>query len=365
MNVDIAVGEVPWERELLSALASHPDLDIGRRLVDIGLIDDSATPLITCPSVRGFTQDRLQRLMTQRPVIIIVDSIRPPWLTELGITFHDAASADFEQIVAECANIDPSPRLQLVQQPNRGRITAFVGVSGGVGVTTLVWMYARQRPNTLVVDVNSAHPALALLVDTRDNRASYLDALREYRRTGGVDFSRFTRQRGDGPVVLTLPIDRDVRSEVRTDDRWRFLLEATAHFDDVILDVGDIGDDVELLRYVDRVVLVTTGTPLGLVRVCARAGSLRQQAQQIDIIVNRVRETAAGSRHAAHAIRELVRSELGQDPWLVEEDVVACDRGWLAGDWSTELRLDAVQQVIGSNDDRNSPLQRLRRTAGE
>ena len=364
MNIDIAVGEVPWERELLSALALHPDLDIGRRLVDISRIDASAAPLIACPSVRGFTEDRLRQLMAERPVIIIADSIRPPWLTEHDIDFHDAATVDFQQIIAQCANIEPSPRLQLVQQPNRGRITAFVGVSGGVGVSTLAWIHARKLPNPLLIDANTAHPSLALLVDVGECQ-SYLEALQEYRRSGGIDLTRLTRRRGNGPVVLTLPIDRDIRGDLRNDERWRFLLAATTHFDDVILDAGDSGDDVELLRSVDRVVLVTTGTPLGLVRLCARAGLIRQHAQHVDVVVNRVRETAAGSRHAANAIRELVRSELELEPCLVDDDVVACDRGWLAGDWSPELRVEFMQQVIGSNDDRNSPIQRLMRTAGD
>lgn len=365
MNIDIAVGEVSWERELLSALAAHPDLDIGRRLVDLALVEHSATPLITCPSVRGFTEERIRRLMAHRPVIIIADSIRPPWLIDHGITFHDAAVVDFQDVVSECANIDPSPRLQLVQQPNRGRLTAFVGVSGGVGVSTLVWTYARCRPSTLIVDANVLHPSLGMLVDAGVNRDSYRIAVREYLQSGSVDFDQIASQQRGGACVLTLPIDEDVRGTLRDDDAWRFLLAATSRFDDVILDAGIVNDDVELLRNVDRVILVTTATPLGLVRLCTRATVIREHAQRLDIVVNRVRGTAAGSRHATTAIRELVRAELGQEPTLVEEDVVACDRGWLTGDWDLELALAELPRGIGSKDDPVSPIHRISWVAGD
>ena len=363
MNIDIAVGEVPWERELLSALAAHPDLDIGRRLVDLATIDNATTPLIACPSVRGFTEDHIRRLMTHRPVIIVVDSIRPPWLLEQHIAFHDARTVDFADVVAACANVDPSPRLQLVQQPNRGRITAFVGVSGGVGVSTLVWMYGQRNPGALLIDANPLNPSLALLA--KGDRDSYLAAMREHQRSGTIDLAASHRASGNRAAVLTLPLDRDVRHEFQSADRWRFLVAAAEQYDDVVLDAGELRDDRELLTYADRIVIVTTATPLGLVRLCAHAGAVQQQ--ELVVVVNRVRESAAGSRHAAGAITDLVRTELGCTPLLIPELVAQCDRGWLTGEWDRTLvdHITGLQQVIGSNDVGNSAFHRLPRAAGE
>lgn len=363
MNIDIAVGEVPWERELLSALAAHPDLDIGRRLVDLAALEDGTTPLITCPSVRGFTEDRVRRMMTHRSVIIIADSIRPPWLLEQKIAFHDARTVDFADVVAACANIDPSPRLQLVKQPNRGRITVFIGVSGGVGVSTLVWMYGLRFPNALLIDANPCNPSLALLAN--GERDSYLAAMREHQRSGTIDIAASQRRSGSGPAILTLPLDCDVRPEFLAAERWRFLVAAAEQYEDIVLDAGALGDDDELLAYADRVVLVATATPLGLVRLCARAGGVQQQ--ELIVIVNRVRETAAGSRHAAAAITDVVRTELGRTPMLIHDEVAACDRGWLTGEWDRNLvdSMSGLQQIIGSNDDSNSALRGLPKAAGE
>lgn len=350
MNVDIAVGEVTWERELLAALAAHPDLDIGRRLVDLGTVDDATTPLIACPSVRGFSEERVRRIMATRPVVIIADSIRPPWLAEQGIDVHDATDADFTAIIAACAETNPSPRLQLVQRPNRGRITAFMGISGGVGVSTLVWLYGRRHPQSLLIDLHRRQPSLTLLCD--QPRDGLLAALREQRRVGNVDIERCAARRQGEPAVLGLPIDHD--PEFTDDEVWRLLVTAAEQFDDVVLDAGVLTDRTDLLQHVDRVVLVTTATPLGLIRLCARAAGVRPQVQQLELVVNRVRSSATGSRHATSAITALVRTELGDSPILVRDDVAACDRGWLTGVWDaalvSEFRLQPMQQVIGSND---------------
>lgn len=331
MKIDVAVGEVPWERELLAALAASPDAEIGRRLVDLAGAKQGADTLITCPSVRGFTESTVASIAANRRVIVLLDSIRPPWLTEHPFDVRDIDDVEFTDLVARCAALEPTPRLQLVQQSARGRITAFVGVSGGVGVTTLAWMYAKQRKDALLIDCNIEQPAVALLVGNGARTSTLCSAIRELDRRGTVQLREHAEQRSKGAAVLGLSMQGD--DEVSAHDIARVLVIAAEQFPEVVLDCGVLGERLltEVLEHVDRLVVVTLATPLGLVRLCSQSAIWKPRPTTV--VVNRIRASAAGSRHVATAMRNLVESEMGTVPFLVADHVLDCDRGWLAGDW--------------------------------
>lgn len=343
MRIDIAVGEVPWERGLLTAIAMNRDVQMGRRLVDVASTGDVGDVLITCPSVRGFNEDAVQRWTTQTRVIVLRDSIRPPWLDDSDLDVRDVDGVVFDELVVECARVKPTPRLQLVQTSNRASITAFTGVSGGVGVTTLAWMYARQRPDALLIDCNIERPSLGLLVGNGARTSTLRAAVRELQRSGTVTIRDYAVVQQRGAAVLGLSLHGDDRDDVTASDINRLLVAATEQFPEVVLDFGALGDHRwdEVLDHVDRLVVVTIATPLGLVRLCAHTDTWAQRSESTAIVVNRIRESAAGSRHVSTAMRNLVQSELGQAPTLVGDLVLDCDRGWLSGQWG------AMEQALG------------------
>lgn len=331
MRIDIAVGEVPWERELLAALAANRDIEVGRRLVDLAAAKDGTDLVITCPSVRGFTEPNVAAVLAHRRMLVLLDSIRPPWLAELGLDVRDVDDIDFVGLVAECATIDPTPRLQLVRSPDRGRITAFVGVSGGVGVTTLAWTYVQSRPDALLIDCNTEQPAVALLVGNGARSSTLRSALQELEHRGSVDLRAHAHRRSDGPAVLGPALHGD--DGMAPSEFARLLLRAAEQFAEVVIDVGVAGSALldTVFDSIDHVVLVTVATPLGMVRLCSRTALWTQRPTTV--VVNRVRPSAAGSRHVATAMRHLVKTELGTVPVLVPDHVLDCDRGWLTGDW--------------------------------
>lgn len=331
MRIDVAVGEVPWERELLAALGGNREVMVGRRYVDLAAIDGGDELLITCPSVRGFTEATVRALQANRRVLVIVDSIRPPWIDGADLDIRDIADVAFEALVADCALCEPTPRLQLVRNVSRGRITGFVGVSGGVGVTTLAWMYAKHRPMSLLIDCNVDRPAVAMLVGNGARMSTLRSAIRALDRTGSVQIAEHATHRTGSAAVLGLSMHAD--DEVTADELARLLVAAAAQFPEVVLDGGALGTALldAVLDSIDHVVLVTVATPLGMVRLCAQSQLWTQRATTV--VVNRVRASAAGSRHAATAMRNLVESELGTVPLLVPDHVLDCDRGWLQGDW--------------------------------
>lgn len=329
MKIDVAAGEVPWERGLLTAIATNRDVQMGRRLVDLGADADSADVLITCPSVRGFDEGAVRRWAARTRVVVLLDSVRPPWLDESDLDMREVHDVLFDELIAECAQLQPTPRLQLVQTPNRGTITAFAGISGGVGVTTLAWMYARQHPDALIIDCNLDRPAIGLLVGNSSRTSTLRAAVRELRRSGTVDLRSFAVAQTRTAAVLGLALEGD--DEIAAADIAQLLVIAAEQFPEVVLDIGGDQQWDEILDHVDRIVVVASATPLGLVRLCTHA-FLRGQ-QPTAIVVNRIRESAAGSRHVATAIRNLVESELGRSPTLVADLVLDCDRGWLAGQW--------------------------------
>lgn len=335
MKVDVAVGEVSWERELLSAIARNPDVELGRRHVDLATLPDARTPLIVCPSVRGFTEAVVPTLATRRPLLVLVDSIRPPWLADSAIPCTEVRDIDFDAFVAKCAERAPSPRLQLVQNEERGRITAFVGVSGGVGVTTLAWLYAQQRQKVLLIDCNLREPALSVLLGNGTRSASLSRALQELRGSVAIDLRTQVVRMDEQLSVLPSFVTREGPG-ITAGELSELLVVAAEQFAEVVLDLGTLGDPAfEVMHvHVDRLHVVADATPLGLVRLCSRTSDWAQSAARTTIVVNRVRSSAAGSRHAATAIRNLVLAELGSDPLIVADRPNDCDRGWLSGDWS-------------------------------
>ena len=96
-----------------------------------------------CPSIRGCSETQLRRLALRRQIVVLQDTIRPPWLADSDLPVYDVDAISFPVLIGHCLTFETAPELHIVPSATRGRITAFAGVSGGVWVTTLTWLFAQ------------------------------------------------------------------------------------------------------------------------------------------------------------------------------------------------------------------------------
>ncbi len=331
----LACGEVSWERQLLEAIerASEP-IEV-RRYVDVNAVAASAEArelgavVILSPALRGFAQDPIERIGRATRVVVLIDSIRPPWLADTSLDCRVLASLNFTLLVEELQS-ESSSTSRDAPDALRGGLTVFAGTSGGVGVTSLAWLRAVQHPDALVVDANIRAPLMAFLAGAEAQSATLLEAVAALAK----DPSAPLREHQLLGRVLTLPLAGGLdlgerEAQVLAD-------AASAQFAQTIVDVGPLRDDSfarALVSRAHRLVLVATAAPSGVLRLPEALASVRREDMTIDIVINRLRDSAAGSAHARVAIRGLVERACGLSPHFVEEDAVGFDGAWLSGDW--------------------------------
>ncbi len=286
----LALGEVPWERDVLDAAERDCNVILARRYVDAEeVLRDRAAPpevLIASPALRGFSLKSLSAIGALGVrIIIIVDTIRPTWLADAGFTLVERAALDVEALFAGLTTQGPTQR-------RRGVRTVFVGTGGGVGTTTLACAYAGHVPGARFVEADASRSSAALLLGP------------------------------DHPGVHPL-------SAQGTRDLVPTALQDEAH--PVVLDGGVLQD---ACTWIDdmRLVLVTPATPLGIVRVCSAAETHSAHAAGLIIVLNRVRSSAVGSNRGGAAMRALVERATGIDPILIPDRTDLCDAAWLRGD---------------------------------
>jgi len=285
-----ALGEVPWERELLDVASATVGLTVSRRYVDAeGILRDNANVpdvILASPALRGFSAKAVRALTAANVrVVIIVDSIRPPWLTDAGLPVVERHGMDVAALFDELAEA-PSRRTTPVER------TVFVGTGGGVGTTTLACAFAAHTPNTRFAEGPGARSAAALLLGAAHP---------------GV------RAIGDLDAV-------DPLASALQDDAHHLIIDGGA-----LAETGTWVEDA-------RMVLVTPATPLGVVRVCSVAEGLSARPSGLVIVLNRVRASAVGSARGGAALRALVERATGIDPLLVPDRTELCDAAWLNGD---------------------------------
>jgi hypothetical protein len=334
-SLALACGEVSWERQLLEAIERSPDPIEVRRYVDVNAVAASVEArelgaiLIVSPALRGFAQDAIERIGRVTPLVVLIDSIRPPWLATAGLDCREVSSLNFASLVEELQSESTSiPRE--IPDALCGGLTIFAGTSGGVGVTSLAWLRAVQEPDALVVDANTRAPLMAFLAGAEAQSASLLDAIAALANEPRAPL----REHQVLGRVLTLPL----AGSLDLAEREAQLLAdaASAQFAQTIIDIGPLQDDGfarALLGRAHRLVLVATAAPSGVLRLPEALASIRREEMTVDVVINRLRDSAAGSAHARSAIRGLVERACGLSPQFVEEDPVGFDSAWLSGDW--------------------------------
>lgn len=331
----LACGEVPWERDILEAIGQRPGFVVAKRYVDVGtLLADAksgalAPVLLMSPAVRGFdAKPVLAVAATGVHIVVVLDSVRPPWLTTSGLDCRERTELHLPSLFEEFETyVMPDAGLAVDADPG-GRVTVFAGVSGGVGVSSLAWIQSLRQPEALLVDAHTTQPLLGFLCGADADDATLLDALA----------TRSTQPAcGSGRHVLTLPLGG--APELGEREASILVEAATAQYGETIVDAGPIGVSAfadALLERAHRLVLVATAAPSGVLRLPGALERVRRDGLEVTLVVNRFRESAAGSRHARVAIRGLVERSCGLSPVFVDEDP-EFDAGWLDGEWCKPL----------------------------
>ena len=352
-RIVIACGNVAWERDLVAACeAAGDDVEV-RRSVDltvlVGLVaKDGADLIVLSPAVRGFDEKQVRAVLRAVPnTVVLVDSIRPPWLFEdVGLEPVELAGVEFPRLVRELlAQATVAPVIELTR---RGApVTVFAGVSGGVGVTTLAGVYTVARPGAVILDANLAHPGVGVLVGEPARSATLIEASRELALTGSLDLAQHVVAFTSHTSALTASRQREELAALRTADVLDLIVAVGEQAREVVVDLGaltprvpaferwDFGEyATAIIGASDRLAIIADATPQGMVRLCDSAPWLHSLDVPVVFVVNRVRASAAGTRHIRGAITELVEREFGQAPVLIDDRSQACDRGWLVGDWT-------------------------------
>lgn len=339
VGLALACGEVPWERNILEAIAQHPALAVAKRYVDVGtLISDAksgalAPVLLMTPAVRGFDiKPVLAIAATGVHLVIVLDTVRPTWLEGSGLDCRERSDLHLPSLLEEferCATRDD----RTVDEP-AGRLTVFAGVSGGVGVTSLAWIQSLRQPSALLVDGHIALPLLGFLSGADAAAATLPEALRALETQPELTLAG----QGVGGRVLTLPLGG--MSELGEREAGMLVDAAAVEFSDTLIDAGPVHSSHFADALLDRaqgLVLVATAAPSGVLRLPGALESVRRDDLEITLVINRFRESAAGSRHARTAIRGLVERSCGITPVFVDDDAAGFDAAWLDGDWRGPL----------------------------
>jgi MinD-like ATPase involved in chromosome partitioning or flagellar assembly len=240
---------------------------------------------------------------------------------------------DLERYASSDTRVAPLPEAE-------GRVTLFAGVSGGVGATTLAWMESLRSPTALLIEAHVMAPLLGFLCELDADSASLLDALQAL--THDPEGRLVTHAAGGR--VLTLPLAG--APELGEREAALLIEAASRQFAHTLIDAGPLGNSAfaaSLLDRAHRLVLVSTAAPSGVLRLPGALDSARRDGLDITIVVNRFRNSAAGSKHARSAIRGLVERSCGLSPLFVDDNP-AFDGAWLDGAWQ-EL-LQAVDPLV-------------------
>jgi hypothetical protein len=344
LSLALACGEVPWERELLEAVGQSAGFSMARRYVDVDTLARDAGSgglggvVLMSPAVRGFDAKPVLAVAASGAyVVVLLDTIRPPWLATSGLDCRERGEVHFATLLDELVRYAGSDAPEPAGGATRGAVTVFAGVGGGVGVSTLAWIDALRRPDALLVDAHVTHPSLGFLCGADADSATLLRSIAELSRDPDARLQdHVVAQR-----VLTLPL---AGAEGFGEREATMLVDAAAEqYAEVVLDAGDLAGAVVsdgLWDRVQRLVLVTTAAPMGLVRLPGAIDTVRRDGLEINVVVNRFRESVASSSRAKSAIRGLVERSCGLTPMFVDEDSASFDHAWLRGDWQL------VEQVV-------------------
>lgn len=328
----VACGEVPWERTLLAA-APAAEVQIVRRCVDLASLTrmvSSGVPadiVITSPALRGFDERGMHAVAAQGlRVIVLVDDIRPPWLAGSGFPCLEVDGLAWQDIL-DC--IEPTSVHRLADHTPR---TLFMGVTGGVGTSSLAAAHAARTPGSLLIDAAIAGTSLAFLHGLAATSSTLMASLAG---TGGIAPGLCTVAMRDAGAV-DLPALESAMARARAD------------VCEIVIDGGSLGAPFAdgLMDMASSIVIVASGTPLGLARLCAAGELLR--SREVTIVVNGARGSALGTGRPDRVARRIVEEHLDRTAVIVPFAMEAFDAAWLRGDVARLLDVVPELRMVGN-----------------
>lgn len=313
-DIALAASAREWPDRLHRFLLDHG----GGRIVDRVMATDQATAgsydVLLIDDVCSFLTPRLVALLKQSSIEVLgvympedgPDAKRR--LLECGIADVIETDASPEEFLAK-VNETLAHRARPSEQDEPVSSPSFkIGVTGpceGVGMTEISIALARslaEQIPTVLVDMDQSWPSVAQRLDlpVHPNIRTALDhALHR------IDRMREAIHDYDGLSVVGGRADGGHAAEIARSDAM-MLMEALGDGSEVI--VADLGpvtwSDPGLVREFDTVILVGSGTPVGVSRLIKTTESVlsRNPAQSALAVVN---ETGRGSFHRSEILDEV------------------------------------------------------------
>ncbi len=182
----------------------------------------------------------------------------------------------------------------------RGMVTAVLGVSGGIGTTTIATNLAvGMAPDfgpVVLVDFDFDMGAVPSFLDLGPER-TYLDLRRTSEGLDADGLRQFTPRHRTGVFMLAGPQKLEELDEVTPDDIGKVLNLCRSAFRQVVVDGGHGLDErrIEVLDRADRILLVTQLSVVSLRnarRVIELMGRLGYQDGRIKLVANRVSKSS-------------------------------------------------------------------------
>jgi len=234
-----------------------------------------------------------------------------------------------------------------------GRLVVVWGSQGAPGRSTIAASLAcGLAPDTILVDADTQAPCLTQLLGTPEDSSALATAARLASR-GRLDaeaLGRILFPLGDGRSLLTglgrpgrwreLPAAAmpEVWEQCRASAAWTVVDVAGGQVDDAVddftLEPGPGAVTANLLKEADVVVIVGAGDPIGVRRLLQLIDDMEGQprpAGRIEVVVNRVRASAAGPS-PQRAVREALARFGGiEEVTLLPDDAPTADRCLMEG----------------------------------
>ena len=366
-DVAIAVSPRPWAQELQRFAHDHGGANVRAMVVNSRQALDEHYQVLVIDDVASFLTPKLVADVHRagRRLLGVHDVLEPTGaqrLRELGVddvvsTATDAATmlrhvdalvlaghADLDRELAVLSNdhvatarFDPPPR----QTGATGRLTVVGGPSGGGGITETALAVATgvvgRGDTTVLVDLDEVAPSIAnrLGLPLHPNVRSLVDVVQH-----GSGLLRDAVQTGPGGLrVVAGARGGTDAAAIRPGEMVDALDELCGVAAHVVVDVGHRLEELAgfgvVGRYAraraavgraDQLVVVTGGSPVGMVRVLDWIADARVLTRApLHVVVNRL---AGGRFHRGELHTELVRSVEPRSLTFVPEDRRVADAAW-------------------------------------
>lgn len=361
------------EAEIVQSLESDPDLVVVRRCPDVAdLLAAAAAGLadvvVVSTGQRFLDKEALSSLGQHRVAVVGVarDEGDERVLRQLGVAFVVAADVDpavlHDALTDATGTIDPAgrpPTPEPVGLPadaavRSGAVLAVWGPIGSPGRTTVAIALAEQlaaRHEVLLVDADTWGASVAQALAVVDEAPGVVAAARaaEHGTLDRPTLARLAPRAPGGFRVLTGLPRADRWPEVRAAAFADVLQVARTIADVVVVDVGFALEDDEELSYdtsaprlngvtltalagCDVLVAVGAGDPVGLQRLVRGVQEIAARPAPAPlVVVNKVRDTAVGSRPERTISEALARFSGLEDLQFLPWDPQAADLAVLEG----------------------------------